>query len=294
MRVRVYRDGFEHTLDDGFRSALAPGLRSRADAERLAAEIAFAQGRLAVLAGAGHDATGPPGLYGEARAQADIEEASWICLLTVYLCPLEGPDPFRGIRAALEPPGGRSWSSGELPDLDGIPLGPLSSHDPPRGGASLRAYRQWVERAGSQERAFIGDPDWTPGRRFERIFERLSLPGLRRFARYELLVTLGRLGLYALQGDSLELSAALSPGRGSTSEAGADPTLLAAKRVFGIGDPLNLERRALALADAAGVAAEALDLALANWIAHEPVTLGIPSEASDATVASQALAALED
>ncbi len=215
--MRVYRDGYEHSLDDGFRSALAPGLRSRADAERLAAEIAFAQGRLVALA------TDPPGLYREARAQADIEEATWMCLLTVYLCPLEGADPFRGIRAALEPPGGRSWSSGELPDLDGIPLGPLTSHDPARGSASLQAYRQWVERAGSQEQVFVGDPGWPPGRRFERIFERLSLPGLRRFARYELLVTLGRLGLYEVRGDSLQLSAALPPGEGSMSEGGARP-----------------------------------------------------------------------
>jgi hypothetical protein len=292
-RVRIYRDVYEHTLDDGFRSALAPGLRSRADAERLAAEIGFAQGRLAGLA------SDPPGLYAEAGAHGDIEEATWICLLAVYLSPLEGPDPFRGIRAALEPPGGRSWRSGELPHLDGIPLGPLTSHDPDRGSASLGAYRQWVARAGSQERAFAGDSGWAPGRRFERIFERLAIPGLRRFARYELLVTLGRLGLYELRGDSLHLSAAVSPGRGSTSEGAEDPTLLAAKRVFGIGDAVNLERRTMALAEAADVPLEALNLALANWIGRtlagtgERVTLGVPAEANDATASSRARVALE-
>ncbi len=76
--------------------------------------------------------------------------------------------------------------------------------------------------------------------------------------RYDLLVTLGRLGLYELLPDSLHLAGA----RGLSAE---DPTTLAAKRVFGIGDPLLLERRAAALAQAASVPVETLDLALANW-----------------------------
>ena len=41
------------------------------------------------------------------------------------------------------------------------------------------------------------------------------------------------------------------------------------KRVFGIGDPLNLDRRAAALAEAVSIPPEALDLALANWGAGE-------------------------
>jgi hypothetical protein len=44
-----------------------------------------------------------------------------------------------------------------------------------------------------------------------------------------------------------------------------DPTTVAAKRVFGIGDTMNLQRRASDLAAAAGVPIEALDLALLNW-----------------------------
>ena len=76
--------------------------------------------------------------------------------------------------------------------------------------------------------------------------------------RYDLLVTLGRLGLYELRADSLHLS--------SASEAHfGDLTTLAAKRVFAIGDPLLLERRARTLAEAVSVPIETLDLALANW-----------------------------
>ncbi len=110
---------------------------------------------------------------------------------------------------------------GELPDLDGVPLGPRSSHDPARGSETLLAYRQWVARGGranvpaqatpvegTQAAAFTGDPAWSPERRFERVFERLALPGFARMGRYELLVTLGRLGLYELTPDSLQLAGA--------------------------------------------------------------------------------------
>jgi hypothetical protein len=44
-----------------------------------------------------------------------------------------------------------------------------------------------------------------------------------------------------------------------------DPTTVAAKRVFAIGDAMNLQRRASDLAAAAEVPIEALDLALLNW-----------------------------
>ena len=175
----------------------------------------------------------------------------------------------------------------EPPDLDGIPLGPRSSHEAQRGAETLIAYRQWVARGGSasvsaqsqpgvgsQAIAFTGDPAWSPARRFERVFERLALPGFARMGRYELLLTLGRLGLYELLPDSLHLAGA----RGLSSE---DLTTLAAKRVFGIGDPLLLERRAAALAQAVSVPVEALDLALANWHSTQRATLGFPGETQD-------------
>jgi hypothetical protein len=244
--LRVHREG--RAEDDGYRSALVPGLRASADAGRLVEEIAFAAGRLLELGAE------PPGLYGEARALAgqDPEQAGWMCFLITYLCPLEGEDPFAGIRLAL--------TRGRVPELEGVALGPRSSHDPARGSDTLRAYRDWVER---QPGAFAGDPGWSPERRFERLFERLALPGFGRTGRYDLLVTMGRLGLYQLRADSLHLS-------GVGGMSGSDPTTLAAKRLFAIGDPIHLERRAAALA-----------LALSNWASAQRATLGFTGETLD-------------
>lgn len=292
--LRVHREG--RAADDGFRSPLVPGLRASADAERLADEIAFAGGRLLGLE------EDPPGLYGEIRAMAtgDPERATWACFLSAYLSPLEGEDPFAGIRTALAaipaPPlvpgaGASATEPGQLPDLADVPLGPRSSHDRARGPETLVAYAHWLQRAGQgrlqldagdtpgsstglQAVAFGGDAAWSPTRRFERLFERLALPGLARAARYDLLVTLGRLRLYDLSADALHLGG----GRGQPDQ---DQTLVAAKRVFGIGDPLLLERRAASLAQAASLPIEALDLALANWSAPQRATLGFPPETSD-------------
>ncbi len=138
-----------------------------------------------------------------------------------------------------------------------------------RGGTATASSSQGGTP--SQAAAFTGDSGWTGERRFERIFERLALPGFGRAGRYELLLVLGRLGLYELRPDALHLA-----GAGTTDE-----TTLAAKRVFGIGDPLLLERRARALAEAMDVPLEALDLALANWSAGERATLGLPDAADE-------------
>ncbi len=258
------------STDDGYRSPLVPGMRASADAQRLADELAFSHGRLAAL---GDD---PPGTYLAARQVADLEEGSWTVLLTVYLSPLQDEaDPFRAIREALTP-----WSGGALPDLDGVALGPRTSHDPARGDETLVAYRQWAERAGSQQAALAGDAGWSPSRRFERVFERLGLPGLTRSARFDLLVTLGRLEMYDMEAESLQL-------------VGDDVVTVAAKRVFGIGDRPNLERRARALADAVGVPLAALDLALANWAAPERMTLGLSPDVADEATGERARDALD-
>jgi hypothetical protein len=132
----------------------------------------------------------------------------------------------------------------------------------------------------TQADAFRGDPGWAPERRFERLFERLALPGLDRAARYELLVLLGRLGPYELRPDGLGM------GRGE------DPATQGAKRVFGIADPILLERRARALADAGGVPVEALDLALANWAERRRVCLGFPEDVADDAARERMEAAL--
>lgn len=271
--MRVYADGAPRGADDGYRCELIPGVRSSQDARRLASEVAFAGARLAELGG------DPPGAYGDAARLArggELERAIWICLLCAYLCPLQGPDPFAGIEMALQASQGEPSAIG----LQGVPLGPRTSHDASRGSATLEAYLGWARRAGSQAAAIGGDPSWSPQRRFERTFERLAIPGLSRAARFELLTLLGRLGLQPLSADSLHLAAAESSVKigsarhASASRAAGDSVVLAAKRVFGIGDALNLERRVAHLADACGAPIEALELALLNWSAAERLTLG--------------------
>ncbi len=278
QEVRVRRE--TRSEDDGYRNELVPGLRSSEDARRLAAEVGFACGRLLALGAA------PPSFYAQARACGDIEQATWMCVLAAYLSPLQGEGPFDGIGAAL---GSCDWRSGSVPDLQGVALGPRTSHDPARGAETLVAYRRFVEHAGSQQRAFAGEPEWTPQRRFARLFERLALPGFGRMGRYDLLITLGGLGLYELCGDSLQL-VTRSP------QAASDHTPQAAKRVFGIGDPIIVERRAQALSQAASTPVQALDLALYNWSlvdpAHERVTLGFAPDMCDAGALEQVAAAL--
>ncbi len=277
-QVRVHHE--QRSEDDGYRCGLVPGLHSSHDARRLVEEIGFSSGRLLTLTAA------PPSLYGEARDCDDIEQATWMCFLAAYLSPLQGAQSFVGIRQALV----CSWASGRVADLEDVPLGPRSSHDPARGSETLAAYRRFAEHAGSQQAAFTGEAAWSPQRRFERLFERLALPGFGRVGRYELLVTLGRLGLYELRADSLQL-ATRAPSWAN------DPTPQAAKRVFGIGDPIHIERRALALAHALSTPVEALDLALWNWSLDGPpderVTLGFPPDTNDPHALERAEAALE-
>lgn len=258
------------SADDGYRSALAPGLRSSQDAGRLAGEIAFAAGRLTTMA------TTPPGLFAQVAAEPDIEEALWLAFLIAYLCPLEQEDPFAAITAMRT-----TWASGELPNLEGVAAGPRAAHDPGRGADTLLAYRAWARRAGSQKDAFTGEAHWAPQRRFARAFERLALPGLHRAARFDLLTCLGRLGRIELSGPSLFLAGA------------GDDTAVGAKRALGIADPLLLDRRAIELAEACEVALEALDVALFNWQRGERARLGAPLHALDESVRERAATALD-
>lgn len=230
--------------EDGFHSDLVPGLRSSADAERLAQELAFAAARLDELGGAS-----PPGLYAQAQRLGG-EEGLWLAFLIAYLGPLTGGEqPFAEIDRVRVP-----WDGGELPDLDEVRVGPRGAHEAARGTDTLIAYRAWAARAGSQAAGLAGQDGWTAERRFERAFERLALPGLLRGARYEFLLTSGALGLADLRPSSLHLLA--DP---------RDPTLTAAKRVFGIGDVLLVQRRAGELLAATGVPIGAFDLGLLNW-----------------------------
>jgi hypothetical protein len=124
------------------------------------------------------------------------------------------------------------------------------------------SYRAWVERAGTQEVAFTGEENWSPERRFGRVFERLALPGFSRSGRYDLLTALGAADIYPLEGDALHF-------------VEDDATTLAAKRALVSGDRMLLERRARDLADAAGLPIAAFDRGLAVW--------GTPGEHVDLT-----------
>ncbi len=75
-------------------------------------------------------------------------------------------------------------------------------------------------------------------------------------------MTLGRLGVYDMRGGSLALG-------------GVNDVTVGAKRAFGIGDPMLLERRASDLAQACGIPLEALDLGLHNWQRGERATMGL-------------------
>jgi hypothetical protein len=265
VRVRRLARG----ADDGYHSRLVPGLKSSADAERLAEELAFAATRLRLLS------EDPPGLYAEVAGDGDLEERTWLGFLIAYLGPLEAEDPFAGVRAART-----SWASGQPPQLEGAEPGPRTAYDPTQRARTIDAYRAWAGRAGSQAAAFTGEAAWTPERRFARDYERLGLPGLTREARFDLLVTLGRLGVYDLRAGALQF--------GGTNE-----TTIAAKRALGIGDSLLLERRAAELAEACELPLEALDLGLHNWGSGTRATAGVgPAAEPDAGALESALTAL--
>ncbi len=239
MRVRRV----ERAADDGYDNWLVHGLRATSDAERLADELAFAEARLAEL---GSD---PPGLYADVASASDPEEAAWLTFLIAYISPGRGGDPWSEIEAARVP-----WATGELPALDGVTGGARTAHDPARGTATIEAWRAWAGRSGGQIAGLTGDADWEPQRRFARIFERLALPGFGRGPRYEFLVSLGALGIVPLEAGTLAIG-----------KDALDPVAAAAKRIFGIGDAINLERRAAELVRETGVPFGALDLALFNF-----------------------------
>jgi hypothetical protein len=269
--VRVRK--LTRAADDGYGSSLVPGLRATADAEQLAEEIGFATGRLAELAAA------PPGLYAEAGSAPDPDEGIWLAAQVVLLGPdEEGEDPFAALRAVVV-----DWSGGEAPALDGFAFGPRSPfRDAAQAQRSLASLRAWAERSGGPAAALSGDASWTPQRRFERVHERLgTVSGLGR-ARYDLLTVAGRLGLADVDAPSL-------------LAAGSDDTTIAAKRVFGIGDRLLLDRRALELATEADVPVAALDLALANLdrpAGRSRMTIGATASAADPDARARAARAL--
>jgi hypothetical protein len=210
--------------DDGYRNALVPGLRATADAERLASALLIAAERLE-----------PPGPYDAVATEPDPEQATWLAFLLALAGP-DAPELQDAITAAAP-----RFADGELPAVSDAQA------------RTVAAYRQWADRAGAQATGFTGEQDWSPQRRFARVFERLALPGMSRAARFELLATLGAAGLYDLAPDQLQLGIE------------DDATTQAAKRILLSGDKMLLERRARDLAAATAVPLAALDRAFALW-----------------------------
>ena len=205
--------------DDGYRNPLVPGLRATADAERLAIALTGAVARLE-----------PPGPYPLLADEPDLEQATWLAFLFALAPELQD------VLAEANPP----WDEAEV---DALPA--------PKAKAAA-AYRAWVQRAGTQQAAFTGEESWSPERRFGRVFERLSLPGFNRAARYDLLTALGAAGRYPLVADAVHF-------------VEDDNTTLAAKRALVSGDRMLLERRARDLAEASDLPIAALDRGLAVW-----------------------------
>lgn len=237
-------------VDDGYLNDLVPGLHASADARRLADELGFATARLDELRDE------PVGLYARARelAETDVEEALWLCFQIAWASPLEdGREPFSALEDLVV-----GWADGELPAFSPESFGPRGG-DPRRSTEAVGAYRALVAKAGSQAALLSGEAALTPQRRFDRAFERLALPGFGRAPRYEFVLSVGALGLIASEPSSLQLA----------TRDTMDPTVLAAKRVFKIGDATLLGRRAAELAGECGVPVGALDLALRNWAARE-------------------------
>ena len=180
--VRVRK--LTQAADDGYRNELVPGVKASADAERLAAELAFATARLAELA------ADPPGAVRADRRGARSRGGA--VARVPHRVPRRRPRATtRSPRSARRTCRGRRASC------------PTSTS---RSGCARRTSRRRARarcsptapgrtRAGSQPAAFAGEASWTPERRFDRLFERLALPGFGRPGRYELLVSLGRLGV---------------------------------------------------------------------------------------------------
>lgn len=241
--LRVRR--LERAPEDGYENWLVHGLRASADAIRLADELAFSEARLHELR------TDPPGLYAEVARAGDADEAAWLAFQIAVIAPGRSGDPWADLDAERT-----SWASGEVPE---------------DGSSVCLAYRAWTERHGGQIPALTGAPEWDAIRRFGRTFERLTVHGLERSPRFDFLVTLGALGVVALEAGSLAVS----------SSKASDPVVLAAKRVTGIGDAITIERRLADLVHATGVPLGALDLALYNWSLHaeDRSTMGARVEA---------------
>ena len=98
-----------------------------------------------------------------------------------------------------------SWSSGQAPAPDELELGPRTSHEPrPRGTRTLDAYRAWAGRAwaavGGADRRNVVDPERQASRGRSSGWRS---PVCSSGAKFDLLTTLGCLGVYEMRAGSL-------------------------------------------------------------------------------------------
>ncbi len=278
--MRVYRDGTSPRSTMAFAARSPRGCTPAPTRERLAAEIAFSR---AACSRSRPIAAGP--VCARRGAAADIRAGDLDLPAHVYLCPLEGADPFAGIRAALEPPGGRAGARASCRTSRASRSARERATIPPAGRGARRLPQLGRMQAGSQEQAFTGDQGWSARAPLRAAVRAARAAGLARVAsRFELLVTLGRLGLLRA---ARRLAAPARRERPRRRDDRSARTVPPPSACSGSAIRINLERRARALAEAArGRPLEALDLALANWSARERATLGIPPAALDEQVSS--------
>jgi hypothetical protein len=179
------------------------------------------------------------------KATADAERLA--DALAVAAARLDFPGPYPALA--------------ELKDEAAVELAFLLARaldEPDRQAAVLEGDRTGIE-AWDPGRA-RDDPTWSPQRRFARLFDRLRIPGFTRAQRFDFLATLAAAGQLDAEADSLFFDVKAN-----------DPTTLAAKRALNSGDAMLLERRAKALAEAAGVPLAALDRGLVLWDSTAPL-----------------------
>ncbi len=179
--VRVRR--LDRGGDDGYRSELAPGLKSSVEAERLRRRAGLRRPRgCELLAQRPARTCWPRSPTPRAIRRSEPGSRS------------SSPTSARltGMRRSRRS-GRRATPWGRLPELDGVEVGPRGGHDPAaRQRRRSRRTGAWAARAGSQAAGVhAATGRGRAERRFARVFERLALPGLTRDARFELL-TLAR------------------------------------------------------------------------------------------------------
>lgn len=243
----------QRAADDGFTSALLPGVRSSQTALQLARELTAAEARLSVYG------TADAGAWTTVTDLAGEPHRAFVAALVVAVASPDGPAGSASTAAAAlaalqsaDPSLTALDAIADAPELAQVleagPRGPRA-HD--ASAAALAVPAQLAQRSGgSLEAALAGEAGWTSERRFARLLDRLALRGLPRAVRYDLLVGLGRSGVLPIRAEALHL--------------GADQVTDAAKRIFAVAETALLERRAAALVDATGVTFDALELALWN------------------------------